>query len=104
MLKVYFDADPDRAFIDRYLATVRRWAEREGVPPRHVLMGEFGALRTDRRYVAAPAADRIRYIADVRRSAEATDFRGPSGTSSTEWASWTMPRVGSTGMWSKRSG
>jgi hypothetical protein len=31
---------------------------------------EIAALRTDRRYVAAPAADRARYIRDVRETAE----------------------------------
>ncbi len=54
VLKVYFDANPDRWFIDKYLTMVRRWAEREGVPTKHIMMGEFGALRTDARYRAAP--------------------------------------------------
>ena len=81
VLKVYFDAEPDRRFIDKYMASVRRWCDREGVPPGQVLMGEFGALRTDKRYVAAPAPDRVRYIADVRTSAEANGF---------PWAFWNL--------------
>ncbi len=81
VLKVYFDAAPDRWFIDRHLALVRRWAEREGVEPKRILLGEFGALRTDRRYRAAPAPDRARYVADVRRSAEAAGF---------PWAFWNL--------------
>ncbi len=81
VLKVYFDAAPDRWFIDKYLTMVRRWAEREGVPPKRIMMGEFGALRTDARYKAARAADRARYIADVRRSAETFGF---------SWAFWNL--------------
>ena len=44
-----------------------------------ILLGEFGALRTDERYVAAPAADRARYIRDVREVCEAAGM---------PWAFW----------------
>lgn len=79
VLKVYFDAQPDRRFIDGYLGQIRAWGEREGIAPARILMGEFGALRSDQRYVAAAAEDRARYIADVRESAEAFGF---------PWAFW----------------
>jgi hypothetical protein len=79
VLKVYFDAQPDRRFIDGYLGKVRAWGERQGIAPARILMGEFGALRSDERYVAAAAEDRARYIADVRESAEAFGF---------PWAFW----------------
>jgi hypothetical protein len=79
VLKVYFDAQPDRRFIDGYLERVLTWAAAEGVEPWRVLMGEFGALRTDARYVSAGADDRARYIEDVRRSAESFGF---------PWAFW----------------
>lgn len=79
VLKVYFEAQPDRRFIDGYLGKVRAWGDREGIAPSRVLMGEFGALRSDERYVAAAAEDRARYIADVRASAEAFGF---------PWAFW----------------
>ena len=45
------------------------------------IMGEFGALRTDARYVAAPNPDRARYIADVRQGAEDLGFG---------WAFWNL--------------
>ncbi|RVD50879.1 cellulase family glycosylhydrolase, partial [Mesorhizobium sp. M7A.F.Ca.ET.027.03.2.1] len=70
VLKVYFDARPDRWFVEKYLRQVRDWADGHGLAPERIIMGEFGALRTDARYVAAPNPDRARYIADVRRSAE----------------------------------
>lgn len=81
VLKVYFDAQPDRPFIDRYLDMVSAWCRQYAIPPQHVFMGEFGALRTDSKYVAAPSADRARYIRDVRSSAEAHGF---------PWAFWNM--------------
>ncbi|MBN9549924.1 MAG: cellulase family glycosylhydrolase [Alphaproteobacteria bacterium] len=81
VLKVYFDAQPDRRFIDGYLRQVSDWADSHGIAPGRVIMGEFGALRTDARYTAAPNPDRARYIADVRQSAEAAGF---------PWAFWDL--------------
>ncbi|WP_027052282.1 glycoside hydrolase family 5 protein [Mesorhizobium erdmanii] len=81
VLKVYFDAKPDRWFIDKYLGQARAWADAHGIAPERVIMGEFGALRTDARYTAAPNPDRARYIADVRQSAEAAGF---------PWAFWDL--------------
>ncbi|WP_256753800.1 glycoside hydrolase family 5 protein [Mesorhizobium sp. Mes31] len=81
VLKVYFDAQPDRGFVDRYLRQVRTWGDAHGLAPDRIVMGEFGALRTDARYVAAPNPDRARYIADVRQSAEAFGF---------PWAFWNL--------------
>ena len=44
-------------------------------------MGEFGALRSDSRYVASRSADRVRYIRDVREVAEFCGF---------SWAFWNL--------------
>ncbi|RVD61637.1 glycosyl hydrolase family 5 [Mesorhizobium sp. M2D.F.Ca.ET.185.01.1.1] len=81
VLKVFFDAQPDRRFVDGYLRQVSNWAEKNGIAPGRIIMGEFGALRTDARYIAAPNPDRARYIADVRQSAEAAGF---------PWAFWDL--------------
>ena len=81
VLKVYFDADPGRPYIDHYLDMATTWAKRHGISSDRILMGEFGALRTDARYVAAGANDRARYIRDVRESAEAHGFA---------WAFWNL--------------
>lgn len=80
-VRVYFDADPGRAYLDAYMAEMRRWADANGIAPGRILMGEFGALRTDERYVAAGPADRARYVRDVRESAEAAGF---------PWAFWNL--------------
>ncbi|TPN76683.1 glycoside hydrolase family 5 protein [Mesorhizobium sp. CU2] len=81
VLKVYFNAQPDRRFIDGYLQQVSDWADRHGTARERIIMGEFGALRTDARYTAAPNPDRARYISDVRQSAEAAGF---------PWAFWDL--------------
>ena len=66
VLKVYFDAQPDRPYIDGYLGKVQSWCTGHGIAPLRVLLGEFGALGTGGQTIAAPRADRIRYIRDVR--------------------------------------
>lgn len=79
VLAQYFDARPDRSFIERYFARVTAWADRHGIERHRVLLGEFGALRTDARYAAAAAPDRVRYIRDVRETCEAAGM---------PWAFW----------------
>jgi hypothetical protein len=79
VLAQYFDARPDRRYIDRHFARVTAWADRHAIARDRVLLGEFGALRTDERYVAAAAPDRARYIGDVRASCEAAGM---------PWAFW----------------
>ena len=81
VLAEYFSADPDKRFIERYFARVTAWADRHRVPHERILLGEFGALRSDDRYVAAPAADRARYIRDVREVCEAAGM---------PWAFWNL--------------
>ena len=54
-MKVYFDAEPGRPFIDGYLGAAAAWAKRHGLASDQVLMGEFGALRKDARYFGARA-------------------------------------------------
>ena len=85
-LTVYFAARPDLPFIEGYFAKVQAWAARHGVPADRILLGEFGALRSDARYVASGAADRARYVHDVRVTAEKFGYPGRSGTCSTAWA------------------
>ena len=81
VLDEYFDANPDRRFIEHYFSRVLAWADRHRVARERILLGEFGALRSDDRYVAAPAADRARYIRDVREVCEAAGM---------PWAFWNL--------------
>jgi hypothetical protein len=79
VIEEYFAARPDRWYIEKYLRRVTGWAGRHGIDPASILLGEFGALRSDSRYVAARPEDRARYIRDVREVAEASGFA---------WAFW----------------
>jgi endoglucanase len=81
VLDEYFNANPDKRFIERYFARVTAWADRHRIARERVLLGEFGALRSDERYVAAPAADRARYVRDVRETCEAAGM---------PWAFWNL--------------
>jgi len=81
VLKQYFEAQPARPFIEGYLRQVAEWARREDIAPGRILMGEFGALRSGAGVAAAGAADRARYVRDVRESAEALGF---------SWAFWNL--------------
>ena len=93
----YFDGNVARPYLNAFLDGVSDWAARHGVGSERIVMGEFGALKstTDRLdtwnaapqsvtggpYVAARAADRLRYLADVRVTAEDHGFG---------WAMWTL--------------
>lgn len=73
-LRDYFAAEPGPAYLAKELASVSAWADLYGIPARQILMGEFGALRTDARYTASRAPDRAAYLGDVRRAAEQAGF------------------------------
>ncbi len=93
----YFDGNVDRHYIGTFFEGVADWATRHGIGSDRIVVGEFGALKstTDRLdtwnarpqsvtggpYVAARATDRLRYLADVRRTAEDHGFG---------WAMWTL--------------
>ena len=97
VLTDYFDGTVDRPYLDVFFGGVSDWAARHGVGAKRIVMGEFGALKstTDRLdtwdappqsvtggpYVAARAADRLRYLHDVRVTAEDHGFG---------WAMWTL--------------
>lgn len=81
VLGVYFAADPAKPFVEHAFAAVDAWRKSNGLASGAVLLGEFGALRTDSRYLAAGAADRARYVRDVREAAEAFGF---------PWAFWNL--------------
>ena len=73
-LREYFAADPGPGYLAKEITPVATWADLYGIPPRQVLVGEFGALRSDDRYVASKAPDRAAYVRDVRQSAETAGF------------------------------
>lgn len=83
----YFTGDPGNG--GEFFTTLRGWTIRHGIGPERILMGEFGALQTSDvagpvtggPYVAARAADRARYLGDLRATAENHGYG---------WAMWTL--------------
>ena len=75
----YFEGTPDATYLEPFLRSAAEWADRHGIGRERLILGEFGALRTDARYHGAAPADRARYIRDVRATAEAFGF---------PWALW----------------
>ncbi|MCJ2086879.1 glycoside hydrolase family 5 protein [Methylobacterium sp. E-005] len=73
-LREYGAAEPGPAYLAAAMDPVSTWADLYEIPRRTVLMGEFGALRTDVRYTAARAPDRAAYLRDVRLAAERSGF------------------------------
>ncbi len=80
-LREYFEAAPGPAYIADAMAPVATWADLYAIPPGQVLMGEFGALRTDARFTASRPPNRAAYIRDVRLAAEANRFA---------WSFWNL--------------
>jgi endoglucanase len=80
-LQEYAEAAPGPAYLAAAMAPVATWADLHGISPGHVVMGEFGALRSDARYTASHSADRAAYIRDVRVAAERAGFA---------WSFWNL--------------
>ena len=69
----------DRPDITADFDKVARWAREHAIPPRRVIVGEFGAMNNVQRGVATRQSERLRWMSDVREEAEAHGFA---------WAAW----------------
>ena len=65
-LRIYFGQRQDRDFTQRLVSRASRWAERNGVSPQRIWVGEFGALGDVYGYHAAAPEDRQRWFSDAR--------------------------------------
>ena len=73
-LKRFYASQAGPETIKARFVQLRRWAERQGIPPDHIFNGEFGVIR---RSLGAPGAfcpDRLRWLRDVREASEANGF------------------------------
>jgi len=75
----------DRAHIVRDFDAVSAWADRNGIAPHSVLVGEFGVVRSYGRYRGADAVSRAAWLSDVRTEAERRSFG---------WAIWELKGYG----------
>ncbi|MBV9427921.1 MAG: cellulase family glycosylhydrolase [Bradyrhizobiaceae bacterium] len=78
-LESYRASSFDRAVIADDFDKMARWARGHSVPMQRVILGEFGAMNNAQRALATRQDERLRWIADVRREAEAHGF---------PWAAW----------------
>ena len=79
LARKYFAEASDVAKLEAELDKVTAWADRNGVPRSHVVMGEFGVLKRERHYFGADMASTIRWLEAVRTIAEARRL---------PWAMW----------------
>lgn len=73
-LKKYYKSNPGRPLIEQRFDLVAAWAREHNVAPDRILIGEFGVLRKVPGQAGALCADRMRWLDDVRRSADARRF------------------------------
>jgi endoglucanase len=78
-MQYYLKDRPDRKMIEARFDLIRRWCTEHSVPPRRLLIGEFGAWRLDAGLSSHDDGSRARWVADVRQTAEAAGF---------SWAYW----------------
>jgi hypothetical protein len=77
----YFQNWKGTASIDNDFSAVQRWADKYGIAPDRIILGEFGAMKDVWGRKGAPPADRARWLSDIRTTAERFGFR---------WAVWSL--------------
>ena len=73
-LKRFYTSQAGPETIRPRFAQLRSWAKRYGIPPSHLLNGEFGVIRKSEGTAGALCPDRLRWIRDVREASEASGF------------------------------
>jgi endoglucanase len=81
----YFATGFDRSRIAADFDQIKDWAQRHGIDPRAVILGEFGVTRTYGMYRASDAGAQEAWMRDVRSEAETRGFR---------WALWALSGYG----------
>jgi hypothetical protein len=73
-LQKFYKSNPGPDTIEKKFAEVGEWANSHGIAGRQILIGEFGVLRKEAGKPGALCEDRMRWLADVRKSAERHRF------------------------------
>jgi hypothetical protein len=66
----YFNNWNGATNIYRRFTEVKKWADKYGIKPNRILLGEFGVMKDVYGYTGANPPDRIRWLSDVRTTAE----------------------------------
>jgi hypothetical protein len=70
----YFSDGADRSHILQRFGELENWARHEGVPSNRIFLGEFAALSLPPNTTESDYASQLRWISDVRQSAETKGF------------------------------
>lgn len=73
-LQRFYKSGASAALIEQRFADVRRWADRHGIPPQRIFIGEFGVWPKHAKLPGARCEDRVRWLADTRTAAEKQGF------------------------------
>jgi hypothetical protein len=73
-LRKFYASEAGPELIEQRFAEVTAWAKEQGIPPGRILIGEFGVLRHQPENPGALCEDRVRWLADVRSTAERDGF------------------------------
>ncbi len=73
-LKKFYASGAGPELIEARFAAIADWAEQHGIPANRIFLGEFGVLRREPNTPGARCEDRMRWLADVRRTAEQHGF------------------------------
>jgi len=94
-LQSYRRSGFSRATIAHTFERVERWAQDNGIPSSRILLGEFGAMRTERQRAQPAASERTNWFRDVREEAEERGFG---------WAVWVYHDSGGFSLTEAQSG
>jgi endoglucanase len=73
-LKKFYASEAGPELIEERFATIAGWTQQHGIPVSRIFLGEFGVLRREPNTPGARCEDRMRWLADVRRTAEHHGF------------------------------
>jgi endoglucanase len=73
-LEKFYASGAGRELIEKRFAQVEAWAKENGISPSRILIGEFGVLRKNGDAPGALCEDRMRWLSDVRQTAERFGF------------------------------
>jgi endoglucanase len=79
----------DAGTMTKAFARIADWARAQGIPPNHVMLGEFGARQTALQLAGQRARERMQWFHDVSAAAEASGFG---------WAVWAYRSAGGFGL------
>jgi endoglucanase len=73
-LRKFYASHAGLETIEKKFAEIAHWADEHGISRRQIFIGEFGVLRKEANKPGALCADRMRWLADIRKAADHQGF------------------------------